>query len=74
MNRATQAAMNDDIDTSLPEVVEDTYVNILMALEGAKAIGDIMLIYLLRMSLEQLYSSGVTLEPATKQVKSGAKA
>ena len=70
MNRATRAATNDDVRSSRSELVEDTYVNILMALEGAKAIGDVMLVYLLRMSLEQLYASGVVLPPAAKSVRS----
>ncbi|SNY93171.1 hypothetical protein SAMN04515647_3459 [Cohaesibacter sp. ES.047] len=56
MNSTAQEAGINLSRPTIADMAEDTYVNILMALEGAKVIGDATLIYLLKMSLEQLCS------------------
>jgi hypothetical protein len=47
------AKINDE--TNYSKLKDDTRLNIMMALEGAKAMKDDMLIYLIRLALEQLY-------------------
>lgn len=48
--------MKEPADTvKINKLREDARLNIMLALEAAKVINDGMLIYLLRMSLDQLY-------------------